>query len=993
MKKRKTNTLNENLNKMLLCGIVLCLLCANELLQAQNNEEFVEKDGFVKVEAEDFYKQSKDETRKWYKITSDFRQKDLKKNDPDLHVSGASGNQYIEILPDTRVDHDDELIPGENFSNDPGKMAIVHYKVNFSKTGRYYVWVRAFSSGSEDNGVHVGIDGKWPASGQRMQWCEGKNTWRWESKQRTKEVHCGVPGILYLDVKEAGQHDIQFSLREDGFEMDQWLMTTDRNYTPTGVKQADLPEEKLTFFESVQRDNPEVPFIPAQDFEIKEEKFYYDGAWLAINPETYKTAEASIKFKGKDGEYDVVVFGVGENDGRSSFSVLVNNKESGKFRPPLSTDMFEEGPDYAKAIRRVGLKSNDDLAIKAEIGSKDGKEFSRGRWSGIAIVPAGEGANFLKKVRDKIAAKINVTQTGELKKWHKVTLTFDGPESSESAVYNPFMNYRLNVTFDHKASGKSYMIPGYFAADGNAGETSATAGNKWRVHFSPDETGEWTYKADFRKGNWVAVSDKKNTGNSGAYMDGAKGRFTIGATDKTGKDFRSKGRLQYVGERYLRFAETGEYFLKQGPDAPENFLAYADFDGTFHNDGHKDDLVKTWEAHLKDWKTGDPTWKNGKGKAIIGALNYLASKGLNAVSFLTNNIKGDDQNVFMYTDYDTWDRIDVSKMDQWEVLFLHAQRLGLFLHFKTLEVENQGLLDNGGVGANSKLYYRELMARFGHHLALNWNLCEENGEWVKDHTTPPQDTEQRLAMTHYFKYHDPYHHHLVIHNGIPYDDLLGSDSGLTGPSIQTHRADFATIHKEVLHWLEASKKAGFQWAAAVDEPGDAQHSLLPDAENPDHDIARRNALWGTLMAGGWGNEWYFGYKHAHSDLSCQDYRSRDLFWDQAVNAINFFKTNNIPFWDMENNNGLVDNSANKNTVYCLAKEGEIYVVYLNSSPTSTLDLSKATGDFEVMWFNPKTGGELKKSKVKKVKGGQKIDLGKSPDKKQLDWVVLISKAS
>jgi len=42
----------------------------------------------------------------------------------------------------------------------------------------------------------------------------------------------------------------------------------------------------------------------------------------------------------------------------------------------------------------------------------------------------------------------------------------------------------------------------------------------------------------------------------------------------------------------------------------------------------------------------DPTWQTGKGKGIIGALNYLADKGANAVSFLTMNIVGDDQNVF-----------------------------------------------------------------------------------------------------------------------------------------------------------------------------------------------------------------------------------------------------------------------------------------------------------------------------------------------------------
>lgn len=954
-------------------------------------QSFHEKDGFLKVEAENFNEQTLTDIRNWYVVTPetvfDGNLRDVDEN----HASSASGNSYIEILPDTRSNHDETLIPGENFSGEPGKMAVIHYKVQVSNPGRYYVWVRAFSTGSEDNGVHVGLNGTWPESGRRMQWCEGKNKWTWASKQRTKEVHCGVPGLIYLDIEEAGEHEIQFSMREDGFEMDQWIMTTNPDFNPDPI---DNKNNSLGInWGKIGENYPNATIIKAQEFNVVHGAFYNNKEWLAIDPDKNKKASATTKYEGGSGLFDLVVFGVGENDGRSRFSVVINDFEQGGFRPPLSTAQFDESPAYAKSFSDVQLNTGDVIEITAEIGSSDGKEYSRGRWAGIAIVPIGQGENLLQTLQADIAMQTVVKLSGELKKWHKVTLTFDGPSTAEKADYNPFMNYRFNTVFTHEKSGKTYIIPGYFAADGMAGQTGADKGNKWRVHFSPDETGLWNYEVNFRKGNWVAVSSKEDAGDSAGYMDGAKGTLEIAVTDKTGRDFRSKGRLQYVGKRYLKFAETGEYFLKQGPDAPENFLSFADFDGTFQTDGHKDNLVKTWSAHLKDWEQNDPTWRDGKGKAIIGALNYLASEKLNSVSFLTNNIMGDDQNVFPYIDYDTYDRIDVSKTDQWEIVFEHAQKKGLFLHFKLLEMENQGLLDGGGVGANSKLYYREMMARFGHHLALNWNLAEEDGEWVKNHPTPPRDTEQRLAAIKYFEHNDPYHHHLVIHNGIQYDDLLGPEVALTGPSVQTHHADFRKVHTDALHWINASREAGKQWAVAVDEPGDAQHSLLPDKDDPHHDNARKNALWGTLMAGGWGNEWYFGYKHAHSDLTCEDYRSRDLFWNQAVNAISFFKKNNIPFWDMENRNDLVGNPENGNTIYCLAKPGEEYVIYLNSVTTGTLDLTKATGSFDVFWFDPVKGGDLQKSKIKQVNGGTKVELGKSPDKKQSDWAILVRKVN
>lgn len=566
--------------------------------------------------------------------------------------------------------------------------------------------------------------------------------------------------------------------------------------------------------------------------------------------------------------------------------------------------------------------------------------------------------------------------SGEERIWHPVTIDFEGPATSEQDAFNPFMNYRLNVTFTHEESGARYQVPGYFAADGDAANTSATSGSVWRVHFTPDREGAWQYRVDFRRGDYAAISQKKDTGKSGAFMDGQQGSFTILPTNKQGRDFRAHGRLEYIGEHYLRFAGSGRYFLKSGPDAPENFLAYSGFDGTFKDDGHKDALVKDWAAHGKDWRENDPLWQGKKGKAIIGALNYLASEGLNSVSFLTMNIGGDDRNVFPYVDYETWDRMDVSKLAQWEIVFSHAQSLGIFLHFKLMEHENQGLLDNGAVGAYTKLYYREMVARFGHHLALNWNVCEESGEWGKL-KTPPQDTAERIACAEWMHSIDPYHHHLVIHNGKQFHDLLGNKSYYTGPSIQTNQRDFKHVPGAVLRWRELSAKAGKKWAVAVDEPGDASFALVPDASDPEginHFDARKNALWGTLLSGGWGVEWYFGYKVPHSDLTCRDYRSRDRFWDYCRFALQFFEDHEIAFWKMEPMPNAVEAG------FCLGEVGQAYVVYL---PEGAGRVQLAKGTYQMDWYNPRNG-VLSSGEEVAVKGSS-LSIQKPPASG--DWVV------
>lgn len=359
---------------------------------------FEERKGLVAIEAEHFYKQTKSDIRQWY-ITSKDQASELGINQRSQHHSEASNKSYIEILPDTRVTHSDELIQGENFTNQAGFMGIVHYRVQINNPGRYYVWVRAFSTGTEDNGIHVGYDGRWPENGQRMQWCDGKEDWTWDSKQRTKEEHCGVPNQIYLDIEKAGVHDIQFSMREDGFEFDKFVLSSDINYVPDHegpkvlVAEGKLPEtDSRSYFARISSSEPDTKEIAAQEFPIEGTNFYAHGKnWLAIHPEKHKKASASVHIDFESGNYDIVFVGVGENDGQSSFVVLINDKELGAYQPPLSSVMFEEGKNFNALWENVSLKKGDKLTVVSKIGSADGKEYTRGRWAGVVFTAVGKG--------------------------------------------------------------------------------------------------------------------------------------------------------------------------------------------------------------------------------------------------------------------------------------------------------------------------------------------------------------------------------------------------------------------------------------------------------------------------------------------------------------------------------------------------------------------------------------------------------------------------
>lgn len=621
-----------------------------------------------------------------------------------------------------------------------------------------------------------------------------------------------------------------------------------------------------------------------------------------------------------------------------------------------------------------------------------------------------------------VSPAASVEIAGELRQWHKVTLTLDGPRAAERATDpNPFRDYRLTVRFAHESGVPDYEVPGYFAADGNAASTSATEGNKWRAHLSPDKPGRWDWRISFVRGKDAAI-DPVAAGTAEAVVpgDGLSGSFQVAPTNKRAPDFRARGRLEYVGGHYLRFAGTGEYFLKLGTDSPETLLAYAGFDDTT---ARKPAVpLHAFAPHAADWITGDPTWKDGQGRGLIGALNYLASKGVNSISFLTYNAGGDGDNVWPFVARDDKFHYDVSKLDQWQIVLDHAQRRGLHLHVKLQETENddnyrgdyrdgrpkdgldtsaaQGAdrvpesLDGGALGPERRLYLREIIARFGYELALNWNLGEEN----------TQTSAQQRAMAAYIRSLDPYTHHIVIHTHPHgqdqiYPPLLGEQSALSGASLQN---DWNRVHARTLAWLAQSRKAGRPWVVANDEQGDSLSGAPPDPGYKGFagrdsrgrvvqtlDDIRKMTLWGNLMAGGAGVELYFGYLLPENDLIAEDFRSRDRTWQFGRIALDFFRTNRIPFWTMTSADALVGNTAGDNSRWCLARTGELYVVYLPTGGTTSLDLSQASGRFTIAWFDPRRGGALRRGSIASVAAGTTVAVGEPPEAPADDWVVLV----
>lgn len=576
--------------------------------------------------------------------------------------------------------------------------------------------------------------------------------------------------------------------------------------------------------------------------------------------------------------------------------------------------------------------------------------------------------------------------TGQARKWHKLALTFThDAELSETSTPNPFLDLRLVTYFLHAESSTLLAVPGFFAADGDAAETSATAGTRWRTNFTPDRAGTWYYVASFRGAPGIALDPGIEAGVPLSF-DGANGSFFVETADPSAPGFLSKGRLDYVEGHHLRFAETHEHYLKGGAGSPENFLGYYEFDGTSDLGGEFNDLdtsgtfdgLHHYDAHLGDYvDLGVPLWKNGKGRRLFGVLSYLASRGVNSLYTLSYNIDGGDgQEVWPWRTPVDKLRFDVSKLAQWERMLDHMSRAGIVWHVVTQETENDQVLDGGALGTERKLYYREFVARFAHAPGLVWNLGEEN-------TNTP---EERKAFAEYLRTIDPYDHPIALHN------VVGTLPETFGPLLGTH-LELVSLQGDPTHTPARARQlvldsaaAGRPWVVNFDEQTPANDGVLPDAVDFWHDLVRQESLWPMLLGQGGGCEWYFGYGNPNDDLDCEDFRSRENLWAITRRAREFVQAW-VPFHEMEFADALATGAGPS----VLAKRGEFYLVYLPSGGESTLDLEGNDGPFLVRWFDARNGGPLVPGAVTQLVGPGVVTLGVPPGPG--DWCALVRRTA
>ncbi|MEN6576032.1 MAG: DUF4038 domain-containing protein [Phycisphaerales bacterium] len=487
---------------------------------------------------------------------------------------------------------------------------------------------------------------------------------------------------------------------------------------------------------------------------------------------------------------------------------------------------------------------------------------------------------------------------------------------------NPFRDASLVGEFT-SPSGRMLTVEGFH--DG---------GDTWRLRFSPDEEGEWRY---LLRGERV--------------------------------EFLSQGRLRCV-------ASESHGFIRIHPDNP---YAFAHADGT------------------PFFPMGDTCYGLYDDSPITPELRreYLDTRRSQRFNFVRMSIGHSHYRAQADPAFWAWggtptepdlDRLNPVFFRGLDDLLHQMQQCGMNVELILFNFYRLPFTDTRQwTPARERLWLRYVIARYAaFRNVFLWTLANEyethpDGGYRLDR---PDDVQWAKATARLVKQFDPYRHPVTVHPVIssstkgtsPRDayespwrigGFFGEGDEIDVLSQQTGQLGPGTTWDETLQcWtgdseeLVAGLHADRRYAKPVLNSENGYEYLRghPTEKKQVHhtDKVRRSA-WRIVCAGGYFAAGFHG-TIGHSDIWNRiDAPNHYTFVVQDEGAAgqlgllyDFFAS--LPFWRMQPFDGATGEGA-----VALAEPGRVYVVYLPHGGEVTVDLSSASGQFLMEWFDPRTG--------------------------------------
>ncbi|MBU1190486.1 MAG: cadherin-like domain-containing protein [Gammaproteobacteria bacterium] len=140
--------------------------------------------------------------------------------------AGYSGSDALRAMPA------DNIVQSSGYADTGARLG---YQVNFSRTGKHYVWVRARGPTSSSNSLHVGLNGQEVSSSKNMTVpITGGYAW-------VGTISSGSRATLNIDT--AGLHTVNVWMRESGTVIDKLVLSTDAAFDPSTINGGQGPSE------------------------------------------------------------------------------------------------------------------------------------------------------------------------------------------------------------------------------------------------------------------------------------------------------------------------------------------------------------------------------------------------------------------------------------------------------------------------------------------------------------------------------------------------------------------------------------------------------------------------------------------------------------------------------------------------------------------------------------------------------------------------------
>lgn len=224
-------------------------------------------------------------------------------------------------------------------------------------------------------------------------WVQSQADWSWNTSfEPLHGVFVSNPQVHY----EAGIHEIRIAGRSTGHAIDRFVLYHS-SIGGTAALNADESARVLT---------SEYTYAAVNDFSSitgGEVPYYKDNGnnALAINAgnTSYrdKFAKAALTFDGVSGFYDVQITTLTEEDGESTYNLLVNGVVKGTYTNPYVGAAGDLNTNLYTWVN-VQINQGDSLAIESktdtngEIAEGDGTAWSRGRWRQIELTANLDGS-------------------------------------------------------------------------------------------------------------------------------------------------------------------------------------------------------------------------------------------------------------------------------------------------------------------------------------------------------------------------------------------------------------------------------------------------------------------------------------------------------------------------------------------------------------------------------------------------------------------------